>query len=341
MSLMKKVLISVGGVLGLATLVYLSGPQSNYPPIDPLVPELEIALTQLDDSIATLESNVPNIKPGNHAMVIWADSIKKTEWSIVYLHGFSASHHEGHPVHVEVAKHFGMNLYLSRIDAHGIDDEDIFQTMTPASMINTAKFAIGVGQLIGEKVIVMSCSTGGTYSIFLAAHNPEKISAQILYSPNIEVYDPRAKLLGKPWGLQLGKALLGDYRTIEQYVGTPNAQFTTIKYRTEGLVALQHLLDETMKASIFQKITQPTFLGYYFKNDEEQDNVVSVKAMREFAANLNTRPSQLREIAFPEAENHVICSEMLSKDYKSVRDETIQFIEEVLKIAPINTPDNN
>jgi hypothetical protein len=41
------------------------------------------------------------IKPDNEARVIWAnDSLKnKTEYALVYLHGFTASQGEGDPVH--------------------------------------------------------------------------------------------------------------------------------------------------------------------------------------------------------------------------------------------------
>ena len=41
------------------------------------------------------------------------DSLKeKTEYAVVYLHGFSASQEEGDPVHYDFAKKFGCNLFL-------------------------------------------------------------------------------------------------------------------------------------------------------------------------------------------------------------------------------------
>jgi esterase/lipase len=338
--MLRKYILVLPGVSLLLAVGYMVGPSPDFPPIDPYIEPLSIDLLQLEDSIAAMESKVVNLKPDNEARIIWADSIRKTEWSIVYLHGFSASQHEGNPVHREVAAHFGMNLFLSRLDGHGIGGKEALSEITPASLIETAKFAIGVGRLIGEKVIVMSCSTGGTFSIFLAAHNPELIEAQVLYSPNIEIYDPMAQLLGKPWGLQIGRAILGDYRVIEQNIGTPKEQYTTTTYRTESLVTLQRLLDETMTEEIFEQVSQPIFMGYYYKNEDEQDKVVSVEAMRDFAEKVGTPRADFHQVAFAEAGDHVICSSLHSSDYEGVRDETILFIEDVLGVSSIDQSNN-
>ena len=332
---MKKALLAFPILLGILAMVYLLGPVPDYPEIDPIISELDIPLNKLQDSIASLESRVANLKPDNEAKIVWADTARKTEWAIVYLPGFSASEHEGYPVHRQVAEHFGMNLYLARIDGHGIDDPEAFVNLSPSSLINSAKFAIAVGQLIGENVIVMSCSTGGTYSIYLAAHNPDLIDAQVLYSPNIEIFDPNVKLLGGPWGLQLGRAIIGDYQVIKQSIGTPKEQYWTTVYRMEGLVALQHLLEDTMTEEVFQKVTQPTFMGYYYKNEDEQDKVVSVAAMKRFAQQVGTAEADFRQMPFPETGNHVISSDLQSSDYQSVRDESIRFLEEVIGLVGV------
>ncbi len=54
----------------------------------------------------------------------------KTEYSLVYLHGFSASQAEGDPVHRNIAKLFGCNLYLSRLAEHGIDTAEPMMNLT-------------------------------------------------------------------------------------------------------------------------------------------------------------------------------------------------------------------
>ena len=76
-----------------------------------------------------------------------------------------------------------------------------------------------------KKVILMSCSTGGTLSIYLAAKFPDQVHAQILYSPNIAIADPTAKMLTGPWGEAMLSSIVGEYRVITENVGTPIEQY--------------------------------------------------------------------------------------------------------------------
>ena len=62
-----------------------------------------------------------------------------------------------------------------------------------------------IGRLIGNKVVVMSCSTGSTLALYLAAKNHEWIDGLICYSPNIDTYDQATHLVDGPWGLQIAQ----------------------------------------------------------------------------------------------------------------------------------------
>jgi pimeloyl-ACP methyl ester carboxylesterase len=108
------------------------------------------------------------LKPDNEARIVWAnDSLKqKTEYVIVYLHGFSASQEEGNPVHRRIAAQFGCNLYLSRLSEHGIDTTDALFNMTAESLWESAKEALCHRQATWPyKVILMGTSTGGTLAL--------------------------------------------------------------------------------------------------------------------------------------------------------------------------------
>ena len=64
-------------------------------------------------------------KPNNESKVVFHDSIpKKTPYSILYLHGFSASTEEGNPVHINIANALGANIYLPRLFGHGLVEEE-------------------------------------------------------------------------------------------------------------------------------------------------------------------------------------------------------------------------
>ena len=332
-----KVIRIVLAVFALLLLAYFLGPKPDFGPLlSPEIEMLNIPLDELDAFVENLEKSVHGIKPDNEARIIWYDSIpRKTKYSVVYLHGFSASQMEGNPVHLDFAKRYGCNLYLSRLANHGIEGEEAMTDLTPNKYIRTAKEAIAIGQLLGDDVIVISCSTGGTLSLYLAGANPEMIDAMLLFSPNIEIRDQSSKILTKPWGLNIGKMIAGDFHNFDDDREPVVDQYWTTRYRIEALVALQYLLDETMTIETFQKVTQPYLLGYYYKDENNQDPVVSVAAAREVPQFTSTPEDQQRVIAFPDVGEHVMTSSITSKDLKSVEMEAFRFAEEVLGLQPI------
>lgn len=273
--------------------------------------------------------NPSGLKPNNQARIIWADSSKqKTEYSIVYLHGFSASPMEAEPLHRNFAARYGCNLYLARMKEHGIENKDVFATLTATDMVNSAKEAIATGKKLGEKVILMSCSTGGTLALYLSAADPD-IYANILLSPNIALADPNAFILTGPWGLQIAKMVVGTHRNWKPE-NDSIARYWTSNYRVEGVIALKQLLEQTMSKSVFEKVRQPVFMGYYYKNDKEQDQTVSVPAMLKMYEELGTPKDKKVKVAFPNAGAHVICSQWSSKDLDGLTKEVFQFAENQL-----------
>lgn len=314
--------------------VYLLGPRPNFPALDFEIAPMQKELQEIEQFVIDKNGNIPNIKPNNESKIIWTDSTKqKTEWAIVYLHGFSASPKEGDPVHINFAAKYGMNMYTPLLAQHGIDDKESFHTLTPKMLIDDAKEAIAIGNLIGEKVIVMSCSTGGTLSIPLCAENPELIDALIMYSPNFELFDPKGKMLSGPWGLQIAKKVAGsNYRKVPL---PPSCHdYWTMEYRLEGLVALQSLIDETMKEEYFKKIDDPIYAAYYYMSEEQQDKTISVSAIQSYLS-LVTTPKEMVEVeSLPTTKAHVMTSALQSKDIPTVMRELENFATKVLKLTP-------
>lgn len=313
-------------------LVYFLGPKVDAPDLDKAPPPITSDLVRLENEIVEREASIENIRPDNEARIIWADSVpKKTAYSIVYLHGWSASQEEGDPVHFDTAKRFGCNLYLPRLAGHGLTEEEPMLNLTAELLMDSAREAVEVGKQLGEKVILMSTSTGGTLALPLAGGDAD-IAALILYSPNIEIFDPTAKLLSKPWGLQLARFVTGsDYHEFDDRTAVRD-QYWTTKYRLEALVQLQALVEETMVEETFMSVTQPVFLGYYYKDDVHQDSVVSVPAMLKMFEQLGTAPNLKEKVALPNVGDHVMASYIKSKDLESVRNETFEFLEEVLAL---------
>lgn len=324
------------GLIALLLIIsYYAGPKPAQPKLNADLPAIPSNAVQLEEYIAREES-LHKVKPGNEARLVWFnDSTKEiTEYAVVYLHGFSASREEGNPVHQVFANTFGCNLFLPRLADHGLDTTEAMVNLTADKLWNTAKEAIAIGRQIGKKVILMSTSTGGTLALKLAATYPE-IAALILLSPNVAINDPNAWLLNNPWGLQIARLVTGSRYVYAKDTTAEYKKYWYSKYRMESVTELEELLESTMKASVFEKIQQPVLLLYYYKDEAHQDPVVKVSAMKRMFSQLATPPYKKREVAIPDAGDHVIGSALKSKDFKKVIEECEKFGKEILQMKPV------
>ena len=329
---MKTIKISLG-VLVLILATYFLGPVMPKPLLNKQLP---IVTGNIGEFVSHLES-AENVRPGNEAKIIWAnDSLRQpTEFVLLYLHGFSASRREGSPVNEDFPARYGCNAYLARLASHGLITDDALIDMTPDRLYESAKLALVVASKIGKKVIVMSTSTGGTLALKLAADFPEMISGLILYSPNVKIKSKASFLLSKPWGLQIARLNFGGkYRDLSDKSTSEICKYWYCRYRAEGPVYLQQLLDNTMTNEIFSKVKCPLFLGYYYKDEQNQDQTVEVKAALEMFEHVGTQASAKSAQPFPEAGGHVIACDLTSKSFLEVAKATNKFAEEILKMTP-------
>ena len=332
---MKKALYWTGGILAILFGVVALGPQPDVGQLTNELPIVTTDLVALEQEINRREAANPLIKPDNEARIVWADSSRKgkTEYSIVYLHGYGASQGEGAPVHTMLAERYGCNLYLSRLKEQGIESDSAFKSLTAENLLASAREAVAIGYALGEKVIVIGTSTGGALGLKIAAENPD-LAGLILYSPLIETRDARLGLLNEPWGIQAMQTSIGADHLINERTGLAK-QYWSRYYHINGYVTLAVLTEEAMTEETFEQVTCPVFLGYYYKNEEEQDQVVSVEAMMPMFEQLGTPPEQKQKVAFPKAGNHVIASYIRSYDWRGVYNATDQFLQEVVGLEPV------
>lgn len=322
----------------LLAAIYLSGPRLQSKEINSDIPDIQFNGQVLEDYVNSHEADIQGLKEDNQARIIWYnDSLKnKTEYAIVYLHGFSASQGEGFPVHEDLARRYGCNLYLTRLYGHGLYVPNALENMTPANLAASAAQAIAIGRQLGRKVILLSTSTGGTLSLYFAAKHPD-LTALILYSPNIRINNPSVFLLTNPWGLQIGRLVNGGKMRISTPDSREDSLYWTQSYRMKAVVYLQSLINQTMRENIFRLIHQPVFLGYYYKNEEEQDPVVRVDAMHKMFKQLGTPDSLKWQQAFPDAGTHVIACAYKSGAWQEVEEATCRFMEDILHINPVDS----
>lgn len=350
-------------ILVVLTVVYLLGPHPKTPVYTNDLPAVPADITKLDTYVQQQESQ-HKIKPDNQARIVWynpipdsavnllADSAAKTikqgefvssvfsavppkqrtEYAIVYLHGFSASQEEGAPIHTNIAKEFGCNLYLSRLAEHGIDTLDPMINLTPEKYWESAKQALAIGKQLGNKVILMGTSTGGTNALQLAAAYPNDVAAVILLSPNIAIHDPNAWVLNNPWGLQIARLVKGSHYVTATDTRPIYKQYWYQQYPLEAAVQLQELLETTMTKETFEKVKQPLLMLYYYRDEDHQDSVVSVPAMLKMYSQLGTPGNLKVKQAVPNAGDHVLGSYIKSKDLLTVQTGIENFMVRVLQL---------
>lgn len=327
----RKILFITFPIISLI-VIYFLGPKPSPAKFDPALPSVPQSPGELEKYVAHQESQ-HQLKPDNEARILWSDSTKrKTAISIVYLHGFSASQEEGDPVHENFARKFGCNLYLARLADHGTDTVDQLINFTPDRWWASSKEALAIGKAIGEKVIVMSTSTGGTLALMLAAEYPKEIFALINMSPNVAINDANAWLLNNPWGLQIARLVKGSkFNTFPKDSLKDN--YWNNPYRLEAVTQLEELLEEKMNTTTFKNVKCPSLTLYYYKNEIEQDPTVKVSAMLDMNKQLGT-PDDLKEmVAIPNAGGHVLGSHIVSKDIPSVEEAIEKFAVEKLKMT--------
>ncbi len=323
-------------IVAVLLIIWISGPSPQKPLYSTAMPEVP-AYVDLDSFIASQES-AHRIKSDNEARIEWYDSSHQpTEYAIVYLHGFSASHEEGAPVHRDMAKRFGCNLYLSRLSQHGIDTSEQLMNLTADNYWESAKQALAIGEKIGKKVILMGVSTGATQAIQLAAAFPDDVAGLILYSPNIAINDPNAWLLNDHWGLQIARLVKKSNYNDPADPRPVYKKYWNKPYRLESLVALQEMLETSMTPEVFKKVKQPVLMLYYYKDEAHQDPVVKVSSMKEMFEQLGTPAEQKVQKAMPNTGDHVIASPIKSKDVDGVEKETINFLKQIMGLKEIFT----
>lgn len=333
MRLFAKILLILMLIL---VIVYFLGPTAKYDAVDASPAKLSINIDNVESYVTEKESSTPGIKPNNEAKIVWASADKTpTEYAVLYLHGFTASHKEGFPIVQNFATRYKSNLYLPRLAKHGLSDLDAMKDLTPQELLNSAKEAIAIAKTLGQKLIIISTSTGSTYSSYLA-NGDESIAAQIMLAPNFALNDPNSKKITGRWGKQLFKMSMGgDYRTWEATDKVKDFWQTTA--RIEGYVALQGLLEQTMTEETWKQNSVPTFIGYYYKDEANSDKIISIPAIKRYAEVASIPKDKLVVKEFADAGGHVIGSSYMNENWNAVEKEIFKFSDKVLGTKVVNS----
>lgn len=243
----RKLLIGLAALPLLALAVYLVGPRRV---VDTRLPasELPSELSALEGAIAAREGSLSDITSGCQATLVWAGAPRqRTPLSLVYLHGFSATRQETAPLTERLATALGANRFEARLRGHGRGGAPLGAARAEEWLADGAE-ALEVGRRIGERVVVVAVSTGGSLAAWLLTHGcDERVAALVLISPNFGPRHPAAALMAGPWGAQITRLVAGEERGFQPR-NELQARYWTWRYPSRVLVEMQALV-ELAKAS--------------------------------------------------------------------------------------------
>mgnify|MGYP000010259023 CR=1 FL=1 len=200
-------------------------------------------LEMLDSYLAESESRVSGVRDGCEKTIVWyGDQRRQRDRSIVYIHGFSASRMETWPLCDHLAEAMGANLFYTRLTGHGLNG-DALATATVQDWMDDGMQAIAIGQQLGEKVILVGTSTGGTLATWLAAQPSvaARIHRLILLSPNFFPKNPLAAAALWPPTLRLFESYFGGWRSFS-VANARHAIYWTVRYPVRAIATMMQLV---------------------------------------------------------------------------------------------------
>jgi esterase/lipase len=233
-------------------------------------------IAQLSDWIQHSEAGLADIKPGNAKGIVWAATPgQRTPWAVVYIHGFSASRLETAPLTEVVASQLGANVFYTRLSGHGRANGDALGDATPQDWMADTLEAVQIGQTLGERVLVISCSTGATLATWLGTSaDAARVSAHVFVSPNFGLKDKRSEIVNAPWGRQLALLVQGQTRSWTPE-SAQEANAWTPSYPTRSLFPMMALVKSVRDSDL--SLFQTPVLVLYSERDETVD-AAEVKA---------------------------------------------------------------
>ena len=302
----RKLYIGAALLVGFALLLYLTTPPAlvNAAAVPNLPADLESYLAEREKQVDSDFALVP----GTEKRVVWREPGQRTEYAVIYLHGFSATRQETAPLAERIAAELGANLFETRLTGHGHSQRPMHGVQAEA-WLQDAVEALSIGARIGDKLVVIVTSTGGTLALATAEHeSAAAVSDIVLISPNLQPADRRSNWLTRPLGPLLAQLISGDTRSWTAH-NEQQERFWSTSYPTTAVVEVMRLVDFVRNRL---PMSVPQDLLVIVSPD---DSVVSAEVTK-LAFERIDAPKQ-RLIEFEQAQDpsrHVLAGDILSPD---------------------------
>lgn len=276
----------------------------------PLTPSAPVTIgPDLDAHFAQVESVFDDITPGVEKRVVWAgDAGARTDWAVVYVHGFSATSEEIRPVPDRLADALGANLIYTRLQGHGRSGDALAEGSVQG-WVNDLAEAMAAARMAGNKVVILSTSTGATLAAATAqnADLMQDVEGLIFVSPNFGINNPVARLLSWPAARYWLPSLAGARRSFEPQ-NEGHGTYWTTEYASVAVMPMAALIDATV-AQDHREQTIPALFWY-----SDDDTVVRPDITAKVAAAWGGPTTTVNPVLAPgdDPNAHVIAGDILS-----------------------------
>ncbi len=264
----------------------------------------------LDRYLAASEARFAGVRRQTEKKIVWRFSPKLgTDLAIVYLHGFSASRMELHPLCDLLAQKLDANLFYTRLNGHGQDGPALAAAKVE-DWIQDGLEALAVGNRLGRRIILIGTSTGAALATWLAAHAPQRsaIHALILISPNYSPKNLFTFLTRWPLGRRLIEFFMGSWRRFTP-AGPAQERYWTVRYPIQALYTMMDLV-RIANAADLRRLVLPVLMLY-----NEKDRVISVaKLKKKFGAMASARKKLVVFNGNRDPGRHVLAGDALSPE---------------------------
>jgi alpha-beta hydrolase superfamily lysophospholipase len=265
----------------------------------------------VEEYVTSIESNVPDIWVGAEKQIVWARPDRsQTERSIVYVHGFSATRQEVVPLCDSLAARLNANLFYARLKGHGRTGEAMADA-TVGDWLFDLREALAVGRALGRRTVIVASSTGATLAVWavsgaLTEEETKDVEALVLMSPNFGPADSRSNMLLMPWGKQLARLVIGEYREWEPYNEQQSRNWTT-RYPVGALFPVMASVDAVLRLNPAE-FKRPILVAY-----SPNDSVVNTTRIVEWFDGTASAPKALLEIPDTgDPSGHILAGDILS-----------------------------
>jgi alpha-beta hydrolase superfamily lysophospholipase len=269
-----------------------------------------LAKTDPDNYLRMQESKVRTafgITPGAEKRIVWSAAPgARSDYVVIYLHGFSATRQEIAPVPEQVAKALGANLFETRLAGHGREREPL-SDVRAEEWLEDGVEALTIGKALGDKLILIGTSTGATIALAMArSADFADVDSLILISPNFGPAAAGADMAVGPYGPQLTRLFGGEYRQW-QAANDLQEKYWDTRYPTAAVVEMMRLV--ALANTLTPEAEVPRALLVY----SPQDDVVSVEKLLAGFAGLPAAHKAIQAIENPDSLSpHVLTGDILA-----------------------------